>query len=283
MSHALSFLAKRSQEAASLAKTAMTKEVMLTPKPGLVDQNNNGSHKDMNLQTFFTSIEAIEPYLKRFIEAGISHPNTPKECFKELRNIGIECEKSMFEATKGVNTHKGMIFSLAVILGSFGQVLKTQKLITPRLLHNQIKTLCSDLMYQDFAKIAKNPSAGERFYKLYGNGGIRQEAQNGYPTLFSISLPIFHNHLKFGEDIALQMSLLALMQNLQDSTLWARGAEDGLNYVQNYAKSFNGNPHDISRFLKKMDEDLIIRHLSPGGSADLLAMTYLIHGLIANS
>lgn len=283
MSYALSFLAKRVQEAASLAKIAMLKEVMLTPKPGLVDQNNNGSHEDMNLQTFLASIDAIEPYLKHFIEAGISHPNAPKKCFKELRDIGIECEKAMFEATKGVNTHKGMIFSQAVILGSFGQVIETQKPITAQLLHNQIKTLCADLMEQDFNKASKNPSSGERFYKLYGNGGIRQEAQNGYPTLFSISLPIFHNHLKFGEDIALQMSLLALMQNLQDSTLWARGSEDGLNYVQDYTKNFNGNPQDISKFLKKMDEDLIMRHLSPGGSADLLAMTYLIHGLIANS
>ena len=283
MSLAPNLLAQRVQEAASLAKIAMLKEVMLTPKPGLVDQNNNGSHEDMDLQTFLTSIEAINPYLQPFIEAGISHPNTPKECFKELRSIGIECEKSMFSATKGVNTHKGMIFSLAVILGSFGQILKTQKLITSSLLHNQIKTLCADLMDQDFAKVSKNPSSGERFYKLYGNGGIRQEAQNGYPTLFSISLPTFSHYLKFGEDIALKMSLLALMQNLQDSTLWARGAEDGLNYVQHYAKKFNGKPKNISKFLKKMDEDLIIRYLSPGGSADLLAMTYLIHGLIANS
>jgi holo-ACP synthase/triphosphoribosyl-dephospho-CoA synthase len=272
----------RVREIVSFAKIAMTKEVMLTPKPGLVDQNNNGSHKDMDLQTFLTSIQAIEPFLSKFIQAGLSHP-TSKECFKELRSIGIECEKAMFKATEGINTHKGMIFSLALILGSVGQIIKAQKPLTSTILHEQIKLLCKDLMAQDFAKKPKNPSAGERFYTLYGNGGIRQEAQDGYPTLFNLSLPVFRQYLSLGESVALQMSLLTLMQNLQDSTLWARGGESGLRYVQNHAATFKGKAEEVGEFLLKMDNELISRHLSPGGSADLLAMTYLVHGLTTNS
>ena len=268
----------RVQEIVSFAKIAMTKEVMLTPKPGLVDQNNNGSHKDMDLQTFLISIKSIEPFLSKFIQSGLSKPSS-KESFSELRHIGIEWEKAMFKATGGINTHKGMIFSLAVILGSVGQIIKVKKPLTPTTLHEQIKALCKDLMAQDFAKTPQNPSAGERFYTLYGNGGIRQEAQNGYPTLFNLSLPVFRQYLSFGETTALQMSLLALMQNLQDSTIWARGGELGLRYVQNHAATFKGKVEEIGEFLLKMDKELISRHLSPGGSADLLAMTYLIHAL----
>ena len=98
----------------NLAYKALIKEVELTPKPGLVDCANNGSHKDMNIDTFYASANAIKPFICKFIKCGNS--------FDNLRKVGIECEEKMLNATKGINTHKGMIFSLAVICGAIGSV-----------------------------------------------------------------------------------------------------------------------------------------------------------------
>jgi triphosphoribosyl-dephospho-CoA synthase CitG len=264
---------------ASRAKEAMIEEVMLTPKPGLVDQNNNGSHDDMNIKTFFKSIDAIEKFLKPFVQTGVMYCITSTKCFNELRNIGCNCEEAMFKATKGVNTHKGMIFSLAVILGAHGQLLGQHKKTSPKNLHEQIKKLCHGLVQKDLTSVSNNPTSGEEFYLACKDGGIRQEAQNGYPTLFYHSLPTYKKYLQFGKKTALHVSLIVLMQNLQDSTLWARDKKSGLKYVQNYAKSFRFDPKGVEPFLKQMDEALILRNLSPGGSADLLAMTYLVHEL----
>ena len=44
---------------AESASRALLTELMLTPKPGLVDQRNSGAHRDMNLSTFLTSARVL--------------------------------------------------------------------------------------------------------------------------------------------------------------------------------------------------------------------------------
>ncbi|WP_037939975.1 triphosphoribosyl-dephospho-CoA synthase CitG [Sulfurospirillum arcachonense] len=250
-----------------LAYNALIKEVELTPKPGLVDKGNNGSHKDMNIQTFYNSAEAIKPFIDEFYKCGND--------FDGLRKIGIECEKAMFLTTNGINTHKGMIFSLAVICGALGSVgytcLKT--------LRGEIKYICKDLVQNDLEKALHVKTHGERFYAQTKSEGIRGEASRGYPTIFEKSLPFFlEQQNKYGEDIALKLTLLLLMSITEDSTLFARGGLEGLRFVQKEAKKLL-HVKDISLLedcLNEFDEVMIEKNLSAGGSADLLGLTWFL-------
>lgn len=251
--------------------TAMHKEVELTPKPGLVDSSNSGAHHDMDINTFYASIKAIKPYISQFLEAQ-------PLCFETLRSVGVECEKAMFEATNGINTHKGMVFCLAVVCGAIAKLKEAQKDFTCKDLQSEIKALCFNLVGKDL--IEQNPhTAGARFFYETGSMGIRGEAQNGFPTIFEKSLPYFiAQEEDFGEEIALKKTLLFLMSIVDDSTLWSRGGTKGLEYVKSRSAQIllHVKTETLNKTLSTFDEELISLHLSPGGSADLLALTWLI-------
>ena len=254
----------------NLAYKALIKEVELTPKPGLVDCANNGSHKDMNIDTFYASANAIKPFIGKFVKCGNS--------FESLRQIGIECEEKMFRATKGINTHKGMIFSLAVICGAIGSV-GTSCLNN---LQDEIRFICKDLVKNDLEKSLHVKTNGEKFYKETNSTGIRGEALKGYPSIFNISLPFYKkNENLYGEEVALKLTLLLLMSITSDSNLFARGGVEGLSFVQNEAKKLLHvqGINNLDENLKILDEVLIKRNLSAGGSADLLGLTWFISKL----
>lgn len=265
-------------DAVRFAQQAMLKEVELTPKPGLVDKNNSGSHTDMNIDTFYVSIDAITPYLSRFIHVGLENDT---HLFDHLRSIGKECEASMFEATSGVNTHKGMIFSLAVIMGSYGSVFKNNHPPSALDLSKQIKLTCKGLVDADL-KNSSCESAGSSFFLTTGDGGIRQEAQNGYPSIFELALPKYiqlkSNH---DEEYAMKKTLLILMAHLNDTTLWSRGGFEGMEYVKEQSRRYlEIQDMNFNMLLEKFDTDLIAKNLSPGGSADMLALTWLVYKLL---
>lgn len=265
-------------------KRAMKTEVELTPKPGLVDHANSGAHRDMDIRTFYASITAIEPFAVRFLKTARAYANeTPKETFKRIRAIGIECERAMFEATKNVNTHKGMIFCLALFCGALGRLKAQDKNLTCKLLQNEIQAMCErlveeDLMYQ------KPQSAGMRFFQETGSLGIRGVAQSGFAPVFERSLPFFlEQKTRFDEEIALKRTLLFLMSFVDDSTLWSRGGLKGLAFAKSEAQKILDvalEKEDLDEALRRFDQTMIQKNLSPGGSADLLALTWLLSKIV---
>ncbi|MDD4505804.1 MAG: citrate lyase holo-[acyl-carrier protein] synthase [Sulfurospirillaceae bacterium] len=251
---------------------AMQKEVELTPKPGLVDSSNSGAHNDMDIDTFYASIKAIKPYISQFLEAQ-------PLCFDTLRSVGVACEKAMFEATNGINTHKGMVFCLALTCGALSSLKARQQPFTCKDLKTQIQRLCEGLVEKDLL-LAHPQSAGARFFYETGSLGIRGIAQSGFALVFDGSLPFFQiQKALIGEEKALKMTLLWLMAQLDDSTLWSRGGAKGLSYVKTKADEISlhvkNSPEDLDEYLSAFDKDLTQKHLSPGGSADLLALTWL--------
>lgn len=268
---------------AHLSYMAMKKEVELTPKPGLVDSNNSGAHHDMDIHTFYASMDAIKPYIEQFTK---SYNENAVVMFENLRLIGLECEKAMFNATKGVNTHKGIVFCLAIVCGAIGKMQREQKSFTCKVLQEEISILCGDLVNKDLVK--ENPhTAGARFYYETGSLGIRGEAQSGFSTIFELSLPCFiKNRVLLGEEVALKQTLLTLMSEVDDSTLWSRGGAKGLAHVKSKSLEISlhvkNNIDDIDTVLTAFDEELISLNLSPGGSADLLALTWLISHVVEN-
>ncbi|WP_041960020.1 triphosphoribosyl-dephospho-CoA synthase CitG [Sulfurospirillum arsenophilum] len=263
---------------------AMKTEVELTPKPGLVDRTNSGAHRDMDIHTFYASIEAIKPFVVQWIQTAQTYAyEDAKQSFVRLRKIGVGCEKAMFEATKGVNTHKGMIFCLAVLCGAIGRIRGRKQSFTCKSLQAQMQALCDNLVEDDLLHVKPN-SAGARFFYETGSAGIRGIAQSGFAIVFERALPFFEaRKQEEGEEIALKKTLLLLISLLDDSTLWSRGGVEGLNYAKTRADELlhvKSKMENLDTLLNDFDVDMTLKNLSPGGSADLLAMTWLLAQIV---
>ena len=109
------FCARRLAEA---AHDALLDELYTTPKPGLVDLNNNGAHADMDISLFERSADALTQYFEDAALLGMDRCG-----MGVLRKRGIRAEEEMFAATDGVNTHKGLIYSMGLLLAGMGRCL----------------------------------------------------------------------------------------------------------------------------------------------------------------
>ncbi|HWT70690.1 MAG TPA: triphosphoribosyl-dephospho-CoA synthase, partial [Oxalicibacterium sp.] len=111
---------QQSAHLATLAVQALIAEVTLTPKPGLVDLRGRGAHRDLDWPLMCDSASALHPAFQAMAVAGatIVDPQTLRE---ELGRIGREGEAAMLRATRGVNTHRGAIWSLGLLLAAAAQ------------------------------------------------------------------------------------------------------------------------------------------------------------------
>lgn len=260
-----------------MGREALTMEIHTTPKPGLVDENNNGAHKDMDIPLFERSIEALTPYLKEAailgIESGIdgsSRFNMPL-----LRKLGIAAEERMFEATSGVNTHKGIIYSMGLLLFGMGRALATA---------GDPVEIAGNLAGEDADKrlaeaVKRQRSNGSRVYSNYGAKGAVGEAVSGFPMARHCKEKLcLYSHTTFPGALA----LIHVMSIMEDTNLLHRGGPEGLGYVQRECLRIvqliedNETWETLIKEIEKLDEELIKRNLSPGGSADMLALGYLL-------
>lgn len=269
---------------ADRAYQALLKEVMLTPKPGLVDRRNSGAHRDMHLQLFLDSANAISPWFPHFVEIGAetAGSGSPRDRLDRFRSAGLLCEAAMFKATNGVNTHKGAIFSLGLLCSAAGYLMATGRGPTRSTMCAQVAESCAGLVTRELAGISLPRTAGERTFQQYGLTGARGEAESGYATVTATALPAYEALLSGGisEELALLQTLLELFVVNGDTNLVSRGGPSGLEYVRGYAAHLLSTggvlaPAGPSR-LAAFDDDLIARNLSPSGSADLLAVTWFL-------
>lgn len=259
-------LATRSciQDVPTLAKEALWQELALTPKPGLVDRRNNGSHRDMDHALFVRSIQAISPWFPRFAELGAEQAaQDVTQQLRILRPMGMACEQAMFTATGGVNTHKGGIFSLGLLCFAAGRTGSS----TAQALCDEVRQICQGMVTRELAARGAVGTAGERQFRQFGLTGARGEAESGFATVNAV--------LPHWDRLRLEEMLLRLMAVNPDSNLVARGGLEGLNYVQTYALKLLRDGWD-RQALEKMDDALIARNLSPGGSADLLSVAWVL-------
>lgn len=264
--------------------SALISEVSATPKPGLVDRLNSGAHKDMDFNLFIVSVEAIAPYFKKFAEIGGGLDSIDEFSLGKLRPLGIECEKAMFRVTQGVNTHKGVIFSIGIISAAAGFCYKTQKSLN-------IETICSVAgkigkeSDKDFYNEDREMTKGKQLYYAYGIRGVRGEAASGFLSVRNYALPVMNKLINEGydeNDINLQV-LLNLMANVTDTNVISRGGIDGALYQKSSARKAldmgGALTPEGKKQLYKMDNDYIKRNISPGGCADLLSAAITLHSL----
>ncbi len=262
------------------ARQALLEEVYTTPKPGLVDFYSQGAHDDMNHLTFRISAETLLPYFTYMAEQGFTLLCTPKELFRAIRRTGIWAEKAMYRATCGVNTHKGLIFTIGIFCAAAGRCLREgEGRLTVESLVQMEQEMAADILKKEMAAVSgrEAESHGEKNLKQYGTTGVRGEAARGYPAVFRLALPVLKKGLEEKKDwntIKLQ-TLFILMSEVEDSNVISRHNPDTLREVQNEAKRFlaEGGAYQENAVEKlcRMDRDYIRRNISPGGCADLLA------------
>ncbi len=265
-----------SQCLASMAYRALICEVEATPKPGLVDRNNNGAHKDMDLPLFYGSAAALLPHFANMARIAFSMADeAPETVMAELRKEGILAEKSMFAATGGVNTHKGAIYSMGLLLS--GQAVALKK-------GGKAADYAAELAKSDlsaaFQKAKSAPETnGEHVYSRYQIEGARGEAASGFPTAEKAAA-VYRSYLSANlkQNDALALTLPHVMASLPDTNLVHRGGEEGLAYAQHCAKRIlTLRQNRRMDALRLLDGEFILRNLSPGGSADMLALAVLLH------
>jgi triphosphoribosyl-dephospho-CoA synthase len=268
---------------AEYADRALLAELMLTPKPGLVDRRNCGAHRDMDMHTFLASARAIAPWWPRFVAIGYASADIAARASLPLvRPAGVLCERAMLRATEGVNTHKGAIFSLGLLCFAAGRLLAHGIALARGRMCREVASICVGLVDRELDGTQEAHTAGERVFRRYGLTGARGEAAAGYATVRMAALPVYE-HLRrdgVGEDAALLQVLLHLLAVNDDTNLVSRGGLAGLNYVRAYARQLlregGALAPDGVKKMAAFDDALIARHLSPGGTADLLGLTWFL-------
>ena len=275
------FVKSDSQCIGRIAAECLIKEVRTTPKPGLVDLRNNGSHTDMDVDLFVKSACALEPYFAECVKIGVESAHlSPDETFSFLRKRGIEAEREMYAATNGVNTHKGVIYSIGVILGALGRLWHADRPIEDVYeILSEASELVKESVKSDLS-LASGATAGERLYRELGLKGIRGEAASGFSSVVNRSLPVYKEATAKGysSNDAGVLALINLISMVEDSNIYRRGGVSGAKLAKEYASRMLGGELDLE-MIKQMDDDFIAVGISPGGSADLLAVTYLIFEL----
>lgn len=270
---------------ARLARESLLEEVNATPKPGLVDRRNNGSHRDMTIGTFTASAKALEPYYQECVRIGQETAGQcPDETFSLLRRAGIQAEEAMYQATGGVNTHKGAIYSMGILCGALGRLWNPERSpIAMDTLFCQCTALAAPAAEADLAAMT-GTTAGERVYLAHGIPGIRGEAAGGFPSVRGIGLPAFRQALAHGasREEAGIFALLQLIAQVQDTNLYHRGGSDGASWAANAVRTLlEASEQPTAAQLKELDNQFISRNLSPGGCADLLALVFFLSRLEA--
>jgi len=266
---------------ASLAVKSLIYELIHFPSLGLVCATSKGSHKDMDVFTFIdSSVSLIKPFIL-CAEAGFKDLSL-EELFSYIRDIGILGEKDMFTCTKGINTHKGALFSLGILCAASARCIKEEDDFLN--IRTIIKSMTKGLSSKELEllnKYDKKLTHGEEIYLRYGIKGIRREAEEGFPIIFNHSLKAY-GEFSFGDfNDKLIYTLIMIMQYCLDTNIIYRNGMDCLYDVQNKAREII-EIYDVSRkmYLEKihdLNEYLIGNNISPGGSADILSATIFLH------
>ena len=281
---------------AHLATQALQAELDTTPKPGLVDKDNNGAHRDMDYALMQRSIDTLHPY---FVKLALLGCADALPTHTSIRDIGIEAEKAMLSATNGVNTHKGALFSMGLavvaaaheerkIAANEEQILKERNggedvLVS---LQTTIKALAASFPDTNgtHGSKAKLLSKGTTAIK-----GALDNAREGYEMLFAEWLPFYIERRKEHDAHTLHKTLLRIMCDLDDTNVIYRTdlataeevKQEARALLDSFSKAHTAEDKEKRiaaelLALKDMDRRYTARNISPGGAADMLSLTAFI-------
>lgn len=263
-----------------LAHRALLLELETPCKPGLVCPGSHGAHQDMDFALMKRALSALQAFWPRMAQA----------CpVAELQQLGLEAEKAMLTETGGVNTHRGAIFSIGLVLHSFARIMEAAE--------NECveNFFLSETEGGDFdwpllmSEIRKTARAMSRESVRHREGvcGAREMAEGGYEPLFRDWLPQYKSFVKSSdnashaepvEESRLQKTLLFIMSTLDDTCVIHRVGMERAREVKREAGALLQNFSEAA--LEHMCEKYAAEGISPGGSADMLALTIFIQSII---
>jgi len=281
------------REVARLAVRALHAELCLYPKPGLVSPVDSGSHDDMDAGTFMRSMFALRHYFRQICLAGWD--DAP---FARLKQLGIAAEAAMLKATRGINTHRGAIFSLGMLCAATGRARAQGTPLTPAALRAAMLIRWSEELAAHAAPLAvgnaahidggdAHPSNGLRVAAQYAVSGAREEGALGLPSVFEVGLPALLAARARGASVTEERvdTLYTLMAHISDSNVYHRAGPQGAQIVRDHAERFlaMGGTASIDWLARAIDShQVFMRHrLSPGGAADLLAACCFVQAVAA--
>ena len=293
------------QDIGRLALTATLLEAAAAPKPGLVDPFSRGAHADMDYSTFLSSAAALSPWFTDSARIGAEHSGELTDLLPPLREAGKAAERNMFAATGGVNTHKGLVFSLGLLCAGTGRLAAAGATLSPEACASCAAAIVRGITLRDLGPVgsgrdapgssAPNPLArqlpdtailptkGERLYANGGFRGIRGEAEDGFPSVLLHALPRLRSGLAAGLSMndAMIDALLLLYTIVEDTNVLGRAGRDGLAFLRAEAREaldLGGMASAEGRkAIQAMDDRFIENNISPGGCADLLALAVFLH------
>lgn len=258
-----------------LAISSLYDELVLYPKPGLVSLVDSGSHDDMDAGTFFRSLFSLRHYFIRMAEAGVR-----REPFHVLRQLGMAAEARMLQATNGINTHRGAIFTLGLLCAAAG-----------RCRGGSGSPAAADLRRHLMAEWGRDIAAhrplidshGAEVARRHAVPGARDEAAQGMPSVFDVALPVLRRTMTRAGcwESACIDALFSLMAAMSDTNVYYRGGAEGARFVRDSAVRFVDDGGTASSGWKTRAIDchrqFVARKLSPGGAADLLAAACFVY------
>ena len=268
------------EQVAETARAALLAELYTWPKPGLVSHVDTGSHTDMDVHRLAASAAAITPFFALLALAGAAGSG-----MEALRDIGREAEREMLRATNGVNTHRGAIFGMGLLCAAAGATWSG----TSRQVWRAAR-LAETVHRRWGPSIQRGPiplrSHGTDALRRFGAGGARAQAAAGFPHALEVGLPALRmgRILAPGDlEAARVQAFFALLATMEDTNLLHRGGIEGLRFAQESAACFL----DCGGVAKAgwrdraatVHRDFVARHLSPGGCADLLAITLFLDAM----
>lgn len=263
---------------AAAAVAALHDELKAYPKPGLVSPVDSGAHADMDFELMRRSADSLLEPLTHLAAAG----RAGRSFEEALMPLGIDAERRMLAATGGVNTHRGAIFSMGLIVAATARATALSAEVAPGAIRSALKREWGDALEVHAARGSAAASHGGLVRRNTGRDGARSEAALAFPNVFEVGLPALGRALAAGLDpnAAHVQTLFELMASVDDTTVLYRGGLDAGAFVRGSAETFLGGGgcfrpdwHDRAERLHRAFTE---RNVSAGGCADLLACTLFV-------
>lgn len=263
---------------ARAAVGALHDELGAYPKPGLVSPIDSGAHADMDFALMCRSADSLlQPF------AGLAAAGRVGASFEAaLMPLGMEAERRMLAATGGVNTHRGAIFSLGMIVAAVAHAAARSSALAPPMVRAGLMLQWGEALERHALRGATASSHGADVRRRTGRDGARREAALGFPSVFEIGVPAYGRALAAGLDdnAACIQTLFVLMEAVDDTTVLYRGGLDAGLFVRRAAGDFLArggcNRDGWQADAERLHRAFVARNLSPGGCADLLAVTIFL-------
>ena len=249
---------------ADLAERALRMELDTTPKPGLVDKQDNGAHKDMDYALMSKSISALRPYLTRLAVESAKDIDPAR-----IKGIGIEAEKAMLKATGGVNTHKGALFCIGLSVAAASNLASRTGSVQAYSFKELVSRIASEIPLAQ----GTHGAEAKRSFKV---SGALENARAAYPELFEDWLP-YYRSLE-SDSCRCHKTLLHIMTTLDDTNILHRRGVEGLARAKSEASRLQEDFSEAK--MSSLNKDFIRENISPGGSADMLSLTIFIDSII---